>query len=435
MTIVGTSGDDDLTGTEGNDDFDVTQGGVDIVRGLDGNDTFNFGGTYTFGDEVRGGGGDDTLILTGQEAPGITLSSNIVSVEQITLAGNFNFVITAFDGALDPGATMVVAADLLVSGGSLAFDGSSETLGNYVVIGSAADDNLATGAGDDRIDGGDGNDTLVLRNGTDRVDGGTGNDIVHIFGAGGFEKSDRIDGGDGFDALRLQGDYSADLIVKPNMMPNIEVLKLGVSFDYTLSLSRLVPTDGPITIDGSELGEADVLTAYAGGAAGVYGFTMIGGAGADTLEGGTRNDLFFGGAGGDLLRGSGGANAFDYASVSDSTSADFDVIFAFDTEADIISPEFNPGVTVAAIDPAVKNGVLSLPTFDTDLEAAIGEAELGAGNAVLFRPKHGMLAQLLFLVVDGNGEAGYQGGEDLVVRLDGATHLAHLSTANFSVAG
>lgn len=434
MTIMGTSGDDGLTGTEGHDDFDVTQGGVDIVRGLDGNDTFNFGGTYTFGDQVRGGGGDDTLILTGQESPGITLSSNINSIEQITLAGNFNFVITAFDGALDPGKTMVVAADLLVFGGNLAFDGSSETFGNYVLIGSAADDNLATGAGDDRLEGRDGNDTLVLRNGTDRVDGGIGNDIVHVFGPGGFDKSDRIDGGDGFDTLRLQGDYSNDLTVKPNMMPNIEVLKLGVSFDYTLDLSRLAPNDGPITIDGSELGENDVLTAYAA-SAGVFGFTMIGGAGADILEGGTHNDVFFGGAGADLLRGKDGADAFDYPTVSDSTSGNFDVIFTFDTQADVISPEFNSGVTVNAIDAAVKNGVLSLPTFDADLEAAIGEAELGAGNAVLFRPKHGMLAQLVFLIVDGNGEAGYQGGEDLVVRLGDATHLAHLSPSNFSVAG
>jgi hypothetical protein len=36
-----------------------------------------------------------------------------------------------------------------------------------------------------------------------------------------------------------------------------------------------------------------------------------------------------------------------------------------------------------------------------------------------------------FLVVDANGIAGYQGGQDFVIQLNGATHLSSLSLADF----
>ena len=39
---------------------------------------------------------------------------------------------------------------------------------------------------------------------------------------------------------------------------------------------------------------------------------------------------------------------------------------------------------------------------------------------MLYSPDAGDLAGTLFLVVDGNGEAGYQAGEDFVFALPGA---------------
>ena len=47
-------------------------------------------------------------------------------------------------------------------------------------------------------------------------------------------------------------------------------------------------------------------------------------------------------------------------------------------------------------------------------------AGLGAGQAVWFAPDAGDLAGTIFLVVDANGIAGYQAGEDYVFAVAGA---------------
>lgn len=46
---------------------------------------------------------------------------------------------------------------------------------------------------------------------------------------------------------------------------------------------------------------------------------------------------------------------------------------------------------------------------------------LTAGHAVFFTPDSGSLAGQLFLVVDGNGTAGYQAGQDFVILLANAS--------------
>jgi hypothetical protein len=57
---------------------------------------------------------------------------------------------------------------------------------------------------------------------------------------------------------------------------------------------------------------------------------------------------------------------------------------------------------------------------------------LHLGHAVLFTPDGGTLAGHTFLVVDVNGMAGYQAGEDYVFQLESASNLASLSTSNFT---
>ncbi|HEY0111669.1 MAG TPA: bluetail domain-containing putative surface protein, partial [Allosphingosinicella sp.] len=61
-------------------------------------------------------------------------------------------------------------------------------------------------------------------------------------------------------------------------------------------------------------------------------------------------------------------------------------------------------------------GSLSTASFDSDLEAAMN-GTLDASEAVLFTANSGDLAGRLFLVVDENGTAGYQAGEDYVIEL------------------
>ena len=62
------------------------------------------------------------------------------------------------------------------------------------------------------------------------------------------------------------------------------------------------------------------------------------------------------------------------------------------------------------------SGSLSAASFDADLAAGLN-GFLGAGQAALFSATSGTMAGRLFAVIDGNGVAGYQAGEDLVIEL------------------
>ncbi|HXM00436.1 MAG TPA: bluetail domain-containing putative surface protein, partial [Rhizomicrobium sp.] len=149
--------------------------------------------------------------------------------------------------------------------------------------------------------------------------------------------------------------------------------------------------------------------------------------GTDTLTGGTGNDILNGGAGRDILTGGGGSDKFVYGAVSDSTSTKYDTVHGFDAT----TCKFDLTVSVTGIDAAVTAGSLSATSFNTDLAAAINSAHLAAGHAVLFTASAGSLSGDTFLIVDANGTAGYQAGQDYVIELAGAAHLTSLSTGNF----
>jgi hypothetical protein len=122
----------------------------------------------------------------------------------------------------------------------------------------------------------------------------------------------------------------------------------------------------------------------------------------------------------------GGADLVRYPAAAQSTSTGHDTITGFDAAVDHL--HVWSGVT--AVDAPITTGALSKGSFDTDLAADM--AGLAAGHAALFTANSGNLAGLQFLVVDTNGVAGYQAGGDLVVRLNGATHLGSFGTGNFS---
>ena len=56
----------------------------------------------------------------------------------------------------------------------------------------------------------------------------------------------------------------------------------------------------------------------------------------------------------------------------------------------------------------------------------------GRTDAIVFDPDSGDFAGKTFLVVDANGVAGYQAGQDLVFELDHASHLNHLKASSFT---
>jgi hypothetical protein len=170
--------------------------------------------------------------------------------------------------------------------------------------------------------------------------------------------------------------------------------------------------------------DAAPMSATLTGGAGIdvlYGF-----GGADTLNGAGGNDYLSGGAAGDTLTGGTGANTFAYRNVTDSTGSAYDRITDFTAGTD----KFDLTTPVTGIDSTVASGALSAGTFDADLATAVNAGHLAASHAVLFAPDSGGLATHTFLIVDANGIAGYQVGEDYVFDVTGGA-FAGLSTSDF----
>ena len=109
-----------------------------------------------------------------------------------------------------------------------------------------------------------------------------------------------------------------------------------------------------------------------------------------------------------------------YTGAADSTGTTFDTLVDFDPAEDVIDL---PG-SVTGLAASVDHGALSLASFNADLAAALGG--LGASQAGFFAPDAGDFAGKIFLVVDANGVAGYQAGEDYVFAVTGAS-LADLT--------
>jgi Ca2+-binding RTX toxin-like protein len=436
MTILGTTNDDNLDGTAGNDEFDMSQGGDDIVRGLDGADQFLYAGTFDAHDHVFGGAGVDALLLSG--AYDVTFGSKTIrGIEQLYLDDGFDYRFVLQDGNVAAGQTLVVNASLLTGTHKLVLNAINETDGKFLVLGGAGDDAIGTGAGNDNISTGDGDDIVQPGSGKDIVVTGAGEDLI-VFGEGELDPNDSVDGVDRLDHVVISGDYSAGLTFRPDTLKNLSFIDLDGGHSYTFHAAKFHPYDGfSVIVNGANLGAADVLAFDAGGNAG-GAFTFHGGAGADQLTGGTGYDTFFGNGGADRLTGGGGPDTYFYTLVSDSIGKAYDTIVGFDAQVNFIFPQF-PGdgdaEHVTAVDARVNGGTLSMANFNADLAAAIGHGELGHAHAVLFAPDAGGLAGELFLIVDANGQAGYQGGQDLVIHFESAKHMGAFDLHNFSTAG
>ena len=153
---------------------------------------------------------------------------------------------------------------------------------------------------------------------------------------------------------------------------------------------------------------------------------VIGSAYNDQITGDAGANRIAGGGGADLLVGAGGGDTFVYTSTADSTGSSYDTIIGFDSTSDRIDL---PGA-VTGIDMAISGGSLSSTSIDSDLAAAIGSSQLASHHALLFTPSSGSLAGEHFLIVDANGTAGYQAGQDFVIDLHSG-NLASLGTADF----
>ncbi len=231
-------------------------------------------------------------------------------------------------------------------------------------------------------------------------------------------------GGHGFDyfgfgsfAVPVGGDVQSLTISDSGT----EVFSLtGISIGVP-ALEAFLAADQMDSLEAVLFSKADTITGSAQADV-LDGFT-----GDDTIKGGDGADTIKGGLGADKLTGGTGADLFAYDSALDSTSISHDSIADFNAAQDMFV--FDHAVT--AIDAAITHGRLG-KTFDSDLGNAADDGHLGAHHAVLFTADSGKHAGETYLVVDLNGDAGYQVGEDAVIRLTDTTHLAGLGAANFT---
>lgn len=291
--------------------------------------------------------------------------------------------------------------------------------GNDVLTGGAGADNLNGLTGSDVLTGNSGNDILTPWSGNDTVDGGDGKDTIVM---GSFlTAADAIDGGDGYDTVTLAGTYTGAtaVVFADTTLVNVEAITLTAGYSYTLtSADATVAAGASLTVDASTLASNKVLT-FDGSAETDGHFNITGGAGADVITGGDMSDTLTGGA---------GADTFVYLDASESTSTQFDKLVGFDMTGD----KLNLDVTVTAIDATVASGKLTTAGFDANLATAVSAAHLAAGHAVLFEPTLGNLKGDVFLIVDANGVAGYQAGQDYVFEIVNGAHLTSLSTTTFT---
>ncbi len=351
------------------------------------------------------GAGTTVLTLSGDYSHGYAFgASTITGVNEIDLVAGNSYKLYSNDANLAAGKVMGIDGSQLGTADSMSFDGSHETDGAF---------SFSAGAGRDTLIGGEGNDDFFFASGemltaADHVNGG----------------------GDNNNRLFLTGDYSAGVKFGVSTVENIQSINLGTGYSYKLTTNDATVAAGQtLTVNGLSLDAAHSL--YFNGSAETNGaFNFLGGAGNDTLIGGKGNDVFNGGGGADVMTWGGGGDQFYYSNVSDSTSTSHDTIHGFDALGDYFVMVGSMALP-NAIDATVSTGKLTSGAFDTGLSQAVGVAQLHPHDAVLFTPTQGNLMGHTFLVIDENGVAGYQAGQDLVIDITGATNLLHLGTGNF----
>ena len=350
-TIVGGAGSDTITAGAGSD---AITGGAD-------NDTIimasNLAGAGAGSDTVDGGDGTDTLTMTGNTTT--TQLDGVTNVEIITL-GDAATTITTVTGLVASGASLKVDGGNITSANALTFNGSAETNGTFSVIGGAGSDAITGGADSDTIVGGAGSDTITAGAGSDAITGGADNDTIimasNLAGAG--AGSDTVDGGDGTDTLTMTGNTTTTQL---DGVTNVEIITLGDAATTITTVTGLVASGASLKVDGGNITSANALT-FNGSAETNGTFSVIGGAGSDTITGSSGNDTITGGAGSDSMTGGAGSDTFD---VTDTSGVD--TITDWGVGVDVLSGTYSGAGTL-------KVTISDLSATALDLTTALGSA-------------------------------------------------------------
>jgi len=431
----------------------TTNAGHNDLTGGAGNDTFDFGKVFNFAnDRVDGGDGQDTILLDGDydlTFDGMAASAVVSASFKLEGGHDYDIVVNASYGqSLE---LYYGNEDDYVAGQHISIDASASAAAVFVDNQVYADStfDVIMGSGDDFIEiqsHGTAQHTVDLTHGgADTVEMGAYSGTLTVLMGDTFTAQDRISGLEGSTVIvKLDGDYSAGI--------NFTGTNSGISeFDLAGGHSYSFTTNGLLgaKYDGSALGENDHLY-FNGAAQRGDGYTVIGGDGDDTLIGGRKDNVLTGGHGADSITGgmnddtitggggadliaigSGGKDTIVYAAATDSSIA-YDTVTGFSFRND---DHFVMTGAVTGIDAAVTHGQLDGDmgggTFGSELTAALDGAHLQAQHAVLFTPDSGSLAGSVFLVVDQNGVAGFQSGEDIVIKVDSGALAGFLDASDF----
>jgi hypothetical protein len=289
----------------------IAGSGGETLAGGGSNDRFIFGANFNANDALNGGGGNDVLEFTATHNEIDLSPATITNVETLIIdsAGTAGVTtIVTDDATVAAGATMLVAGNRLGVGEGLAFDGSAETDGHFILRG---------GAGNDVLTGGALSDTFNIVAGgtsqTDAVHGGGGDDIIDV-GAN-WNSNATIDGGNGNDTVVMNGDYEVNFFgsilpltigtkdVGGNLVAtSVETIALEGNHLYVLDLML-----GDITVD------ASLATGLVHALMGSGILTFIGGAGSyvtSASESSTANSFTFNGSSAAVATGNSGTDTF-----------------------------------------------------------------------------------------------------------------------------
>lgn len=340
-TRFGTTGDDilgaaqasdTLVGLEGNDTYDFggvgatvveeSGGGTDTIRStfglmlpefvenfilvggagslITGNALANRLEGGVSGDTLDGAGGIDTLVGGGGGDIYLIDDSRVVVIEGVgagddEVRTSVNYVLAA---NVEIGFLNAGSAATTLTGNLLANQLSGNELAN-VLDGAAGDDIIVGDNGNDTLRGGDGNDLFSGDAGNDVIDGGNGNDTMF-----GIDGDDRLTGGAGNDLLA--GGLGRDTLDGGAGNDTYEL-----TADDALDVIVEAASGG---IDTVRI-DADAL-AYTAGAgieevrvmSGSFAFILTGNAGANTLVASNGDDRIDGLAGNDAIDGGLGAD-------------------------------------------------------------------------------------------------------------------------------
>ncbi len=238
--------------------FSDTLRNIQKINGSAHNDMFVFSHGFV---EIHGGGGIDTLDLSGPLMQHATVSIN---GETVTIAANGQ-MITAH------GIEIVRASD-----------------GNDSILGAA---------GNDRLYGGNGHDTIQGDAGLDEIHGGTGDDLIYTYKDGADPNLDTLND-------NAWGNEGSDLIIGNG---GRNWIYGGADADTIYGWAhddRLAGEDGEDLIYGGV--GADIING------GAFNDTLHGGDGDDNLDGGDGDDLIYGQEGFDAIIGGDGQDTLSY---------------------------------------------------------------------------------------------------------------------------